>query len=135
MTEVKPLEEIKHYSVCPKCNEKDSAVDHLLDKKTYYNDGPGSIPAWKQKNDIKPMWENTIKLDSQKEDKEEKEEKKEEDQTHSKFKTKDTVVHPKYGIGRIVNIEGKDDNIKLTIIFSKGKKSFLEKYTPLEKLG
>lgn len=103
--------------------------DHLLDKKTYYNDGPGLARAWKQREEVKPAWENVIKLDSK------TEEKNEVDQSSSKFKMKDTVVHPKYGIGRIVNIEGKDDNIKLTIIFSKGKKTFLEKYTPLEKLG
>lgn len=52
----------------------------------------------------------------------------------SAFKLKDMVMHPKYGTGRITAIEGKGDNIKLTIIFgSAGKKIFLEKYAQLEK--
>lgn len=51
----------------------------------------------------------------------------------SKFKVRDNVLHPKYGIGRILTIEGSGDNVKLTILFGRSSKTFLEKYTPLEK--
>lgn len=52
----------------------------------------------------------------------------------SKFKKHDRVMHPKYGAGLILNIDGSGDNVKLTIKFSTGNKVFLEKYTPLERL-
>jgi DNA helicase-2/ATP-dependent DNA helicase PcrA len=53
----------------------------------------------------------------------------------SKYRPKDRVIHPKYGIGRVVVVEGSGDNLKLTIVFeTAGLKSFLEKYTPLEKV-
>lgn len=53
----------------------------------------------------------------------------------SAFKSRDKVRHPKYGDGTIIAVTGKGDNVKLTINFSTvGLKSFLEKYTPLEKL-
>jgi len=51
----------------------------------------------------------------------------------SKFRIRDSVLHPKYGIGRVLGIEGSGDNVKLTILFGKSSKTFLEKYTPLEK--
>jgi DNA helicase-2/ATP-dependent DNA helicase PcrA len=51
----------------------------------------------------------------------------------SAFKLRDRVMHPKYGAGVITNIEGSGDNIKLTILFGEFRKSFIEKYTPLEK--
>jgi len=53
----------------------------------------------------------------------------------SKFKVLDRVLHPRFGQGQIIKIEGSGDNIKLSIVFASGKKSFLEKYTPLEKVG
>lgn len=53
----------------------------------------------------------------------------------SKFSTWERVLHPKYGIGQIVKIDGYGDNVKLTILFGQSKKVFLEKYTPLEKLN
>jgi len=53
----------------------------------------------------------------------------------SKFRIRDSVMHPKYGIGRITGIEGSGDNIKLTILFGRSSKTFLEKYTPLEKVN
>lgn len=52
----------------------------------------------------------------------------------SQFSVKEHVLHPKFGPGQIVKIEGTGDNVKLTINFAVGKKSFLEKYTPLQKL-
>ena len=52
----------------------------------------------------------------------------------SRFSLKESVVHPKYGIGKIVKIEGTDDNIKLTINFGTTQKVFIEKHTPLDKL-
>lgn len=53
----------------------------------------------------------------------------------SKFSLKERVSHPKYGRGKIVSIEGSGDNTKLSIVFdSAGLKSFLEKYTPIEKV-
>ncbi|MBN1531126.1 MAG: UvrD-helicase domain-containing protein [Spirochaetes bacterium] len=52
----------------------------------------------------------------------------------STFRVSETVVHPKYGQGRIVRIEGSGDNCKLTILFGASKKVFLEKYTPLERI-
>lgn len=52
----------------------------------------------------------------------------------SRFKTREVVLHPKYGRGRILSVEGSGDNVKLTIVFGNGdRKTFLEKYTPLEK--
>lgn len=53
----------------------------------------------------------------------------------SSFRIKEHILHPKYGHGQIIKIEGKGDNLKLTIIFASGKKTFLEKYTPLSKLN
>ncbi len=51
-----------------------------------------------------------------------------------KFRLKESVLHPKYGRGIVTRIEGKGDNTKLTICFEMwGNKTFLEKYTPLEK--
>ena len=52
-----------------------------------------------------------------------------------KISVKDRVKHPKYGTGLVMKIEGNGDNTKLTISFPAGKKTFLEKYTPLEKIG
>jgi len=53
----------------------------------------------------------------------------------SNFKVKDRVRHPKYGVGRIVAVDGTGDNLKLGIAFDKaGMKTFMEKYTPLEKM-
>jgi len=52
-----------------------------------------------------------------------------------KFRVRDQVLHPKYGQGRITAIDGSGDNIRLTISFvTGGTKSFMEKYTPLEKI-
>ncbi len=54
----------------------------------------------------------------------------------SNFRIADRALHPKYGIGRIIKIAGKGDNIKITISFGSGRsKTFLEKYTPLEKVN
>ena len=53
----------------------------------------------------------------------------------SRFRVRESVMHPKYGVGRILTIEGSGDNIKLTILFGKSSKTFLEKYTPLEKVN
>jgi DNA helicase-2/ATP-dependent DNA helicase PcrA len=53
----------------------------------------------------------------------------------SAFKVKDRVRHPKYGVGRIVAVDGTGDNLKLSIAFDRsGLKTFMEKYTPLEKV-
>jgi DNA helicase-2/ATP-dependent DNA helicase PcrA len=53
----------------------------------------------------------------------------------SKFKLKDRVLHPKYGVGRVLAIEGSGDNLKLSIAFeSAGLKTFMEKYAVLEKV-
>ncbi len=53
--------------------------------------------------------------------------------TASKYKTRQRVIHPKFGEGMIIAITGNGDNVKLTINFkSVGLKSFLEKYTPLQ---
>lgn len=55
--------------------------------------------------------------------------------TGSKYKVRDVVIHPKYGRGTITSIKGSGDNIKITINFSAGKsKVFLEKYTQLDRL-
>jgi DNA helicase-2/ATP-dependent DNA helicase PcrA len=55
--------------------------------------------------------------------------------TGSRFRIRDVVMHPKYGTGIITNIKGSGDNIKLSISFNKGEsKSFMEKYTHLEKI-
>lgn len=57
------------------------------------------------------------------------------DESGSKFNLKESVMHPRFGVGRIVNIEGTGDNIKLTISFGLTRKVFMEKYTPLQKLN
>lgn len=54
----------------------------------------------------------------------------------SKFRISDKARHPAYGVGRIIKIAGKGDNIKLTISFGNGRsKTFLEKHTTLEKVN
>ena len=53
----------------------------------------------------------------------------------SRFKKRDRVMHPKYGPGQIIGIEGSGDNLKLTVLFGTSAKTFLEKYTPLEKIS
>jgi DNA helicase-2/ATP-dependent DNA helicase PcrA len=53
----------------------------------------------------------------------------------SVFQVKERVLHPKYGMGRVLKIEGSGDNIKLTILFGSTSKVFMEKYTPLEKIS
>ncbi len=57
------------------------------------------------------------------------------DESGSVFSVKESVLHPKYGPGKIVSIEGAGDNIKLTISFGVTKRVFMEKYTPLQKLN
>ncbi len=52
----------------------------------------------------------------------------------SRFRVRDAVLHPRYGVGRVLRIEGSGDNVKLTILFGGSSKVFLEKYTPLEKV-
>jgi DNA helicase-2/ATP-dependent DNA helicase PcrA len=52
----------------------------------------------------------------------------------SKFRVRDSVLHPRYGIGRILSIQGSGDNVKLTILFGTKSKTFMEKYTPLENI-
>lgn len=63
------------------------------------------------------------------------EKKDENSESGSKFSVKENVMHPKYGVGRIISIEGGGDNIKLTIGFGLTKRVFMEKYTPLQKLN
>jgi len=63
------------------------------------------------------------------------EKKRENDASGSKFNVKESVMHPKFGVGRIISIEGTGDNIKLTISFGLNKRVFMEKYTPLQKLN
>jgi DNA helicase II / ATP-dependent DNA helicase PcrA len=55
------------------------------------------------------------------------------DRTGSKFRVGDGVLHPRYGTGRVIRVEGSGDNLKLTILFGSSSKTFMEKYTPLEK--
>ncbi len=51
----------------------------------------------------------------------------------SSYRLSDRLIHPKFGIGTLIKIEGSGDNIKLTIMFGTTRKVFLEKYTPLER--
>lgn len=60
---------------------------------------------------------------------------REESDSGSQFSLRERVVHPKYGTGRIVKIEGSGDNIKLTISFGVTNRVFMEKYTPLKKMN
>jgi len=56
--------------------------------------------------------------------------------TDSRFKVHQRVKHPSFGIGIITTIQGKGDNVKLTIQFVNGfTKTFLERYTPLEPVS
>ncbi len=50
----------------------------------------------------------------------------------SRFSLNQRITHPKYGPGRILTIQGSGDDVKLTIAFPSGRKTFMEKYTPLE---
>ncbi len=53
----------------------------------------------------------------------------------SAYRVRDRVLHPRFGSGRVTRIEGTGDNVKLTIDFDGfGRKVFMEKYTPLEKV-
>lgn len=53
----------------------------------------------------------------------------------SKFRLKDRVMHPKYGVGRVLSIQGSGDNLKLEIMFdAAGLKTFMEKYAAIEKV-
>ena len=61
--------------------------------------------------------------------------KSEDSSSGSQFSLRERVVHPKYGPGRIVKIEGSGDNIKLTISFGITSRVFMEKYTPLQKMN
>jgi DNA helicase-2/ATP-dependent DNA helicase PcrA len=54
------------------------------------------------------------------------------DNGSSRFSLNQRITHPKYGPGRILTIQGSGDNVKLTIAFPSGRKTFMEKYTPLE---
>ncbi len=56
------------------------------------------------------------------------------DRPGSKFRIGDGVLHPRYGTGRVIRVDGSGDNLKLTILFGNSSKVFMEKYTPLEKL-
>ena len=54
----------------------------------------------------------------------------------SRFRVHQRVKHPSFGIGVITTIQGKGDNVKLTIQFLNGfTKTFLERYTPLEPIS
>lgn len=56
--------------------------------------------------------------------------------TDSRFRVHQKVKHPSFGIGVITTIQGKGDNVKLTIQFLNGfTKTFLERYTPLEPIS
>ena len=59
----------------------------------------------------------------------------ESEQPGSKFSVRESVLHPKFGVGKIMKIEGSGDNVKLTINFGLTTKVFMEKYTPLQKLN
>jgi DNA helicase-2/ATP-dependent DNA helicase PcrA len=104
--------------------------NHLLEYKTYYSQ---DINRNNSNYDMPPRRSTTTAVPSPLEKKTITADKPETPAGGSKFRMKETVVHPKYGIGRVVGIEGSDDNLKLIIIFGSGKKTFLEKYTPLEK--
>lgn len=54
---------------------------------------------------------------------------------NSQFSRGDLVKHPKYGNGKIVNIENSGDDTTLTVSFpGSGLKVFVEKYTPLVRI-
>lgn len=54
---------------------------------------------------------------------------------NSQFARGDLVKHPKYGNGKIVNIENSGDDTTLTVSFpGSGMKVFVEKYTPLVRI-
>jgi len=57
------------------------------------------------------------------------------DNSGSRFSLREKVMHPKFGMGRVVKIEGSGDNLKLTISFGLTNRVFLEKYTPLDKIN
>ncbi|MCP4136165.1 MAG: UvrD-helicase domain-containing protein [bacterium] len=57
------------------------------------------------------------------------------DESGSKFQVREKVIHPKFGLGLVLKIEGSGDNTKLTITFGGTRKTFLEKYTPLERVN
>lgn len=85
--------------------------------KNYFDDRPGS----NSQKEASKFFKNNISGS--------------EDKSTTGFAPRDNVMHPKYGKGYVLTVEGKGDNVKLTINFqTAGIKSFLEKYTPLEKI-
>jgi len=100
--------------------------EELLEKTEVYEDDFLSSSSMRNHENIIPIFESRTSLNASN--------KNYNLEGSSKFKTKDMVIHPKLGSGKIVKISGKGDNVKLTIDFGRGgKKIFLEKYTPLER--
>jgi DNA helicase-2/ATP-dependent DNA helicase PcrA len=53
----------------------------------------------------------------------------------SPFNLGSKVLHPEYGVGTVIGVEGSGDKLKLTVSFSiYGSKKFLPRYARLEKL-
>jgi DNA helicase-2/ATP-dependent DNA helicase PcrA len=42
-----------------------------------------------------------------------------------------SVEHPRFGIGRVTNLEGAESNVKATVEFPIGKKQLLLKFAKL----
>jgi DNA helicase-2/ATP-dependent DNA helicase PcrA len=110
----------------------------LMEIQEYYSDthqgwGPGRHSFTEKKIYSESHYNENIEEDDS--DGPQEEETTAGGRQESKFRVRDNVVHPKYGIGRIIGIEGSGDNIKLTILFGRSSKTFLEKYTPLDKVN
>jgi len=55
--------------------------------------------------------------------------------TGSRYNLGCKVLHPDYGVGTVIGVEGSGDRLKLTVSFSiHGAKKFLPRYAPLEKI-
>jgi len=106
--------------------------DGLLEKRTYGND---SFNGYRQERRQFGFGADLKKPDRVRDDapSESAPAPAPEEHGSSAYRKLDRVMHPKYGAGTVIKIEGAGDNVKLTILFTTGAKTFLEKYTPLEK--
>ncbi|HRS78604.1 MAG TPA: 3'-5' exonuclease, partial [Spirochaetota bacterium] len=109
----------------------------LLEVQEYYSNSYQNGASYRTPYGVKKTYTESHFDESDQVDAEPKEETPESPgspvRSESRFRVRDNVLHPKYGVGRVLSIEGSGDNVKLTILFGRSSKTFLEKYTPLEK--
>ncbi|OHD66005.1 MAG: hypothetical protein A2176_09545 [Spirochaetes bacterium RBG_13_51_14] len=112
--------------------------EHLLDVQAYQSNGFQTAPFARGNYYDKKIYSESHYDDNDNDGDDQSDISQEEividGPNESKFRVSDSVMHPKYGVGHVIRIEGSGDNLKLTILFGRSSKTFLEKYTPLEKV-